>query len=131
LSLAVDVLFGMGKDETDFELEGGIVQTVSAAFRRIQMGVALHYNLDWKWWGLYAGPRLTFVIASRSLGEPLENWPTQTFSTLCPGLTLGAKLHLGSFDLFLEGRVHYLYHNVGEDTSLGYGGAYLGVAYRH
>jgi hypothetical protein len=130
MSLAIDVLMGGGSDETTVEMEG-YLQTIPADFFRLQVGAALHFRLDWTWFGLYAGPRLTFLIASRTLGEPMEHWPAQTFSTISPGITMGAALHLGDWDLFLEGRVHYLYYNIGDDASLGFGGAYLGVAYRH
>lgn len=130
MSLAVDLLMGGGSDETTVEMEG-YSQTIPADFFRLQVGAALHFRLDWTWFGLYAGPRLTFLIATRTLGEPMKHWPAQTFSTVSPGITLGAALHLGSFDLFVEGRVHYLYYNIGNDASLGFGGAYLGVAYRH
>jgi hypothetical protein len=131
MSIAFDVLMGFGDDTTEVELADGTVQSINASFFRLQIGAALHFRINWEWWGLYAGPRLTFIMTSRTLGKPLQNWPVQTFSTVSPGVAAGVALHLGQFDLFLEGRVHYLYYNIGEDASLGFGGAYFGVAYRH
>lgn len=131
LSLALDLMLAAGQDETVLEIEGGGSEQVPTDFFRFQLGVAVHYHLDWDWFGVYGGPRLTFLMASRSFGGVFENRPAQTFGTLSPGLTIGAVFHLGSFDIFAEGRIHYLYYNIDGDSSLGFGGGYLGVAYRH
>jgi caspase domain-containing protein len=131
VSIALDVLLGGGNDSTQVELDGGTSQRVDAKFFRAEIGVAMHFHLDWEWFGLYAGPRLSFLITSRRFGEPLERWPSQTFSTISPGISAGMAFHFGNIDLFLEGRVHYLYYNVEGSSSLGYGGAYLGIAYRY
>ncbi|HUU00721.1 MAG TPA: caspase family protein [Myxococcota bacterium] len=130
VSVALDVMFGGGHDATRVELENGTTQDVAADFFRAEVGAAMHFHLDWDWFGLYGGPRLSFLIASRQLGEPLLHWPTQTYSSLSPGISGGLVFHLGDFDLFLEGRIHYLYYNIGDNASLGYGGVYLGAAYR-
>ncbi len=131
LSLAVDFMLAGGKDDTEVELDSGLVQVVDTTFFRLQIGAGLYYHLDWSWFGLYGGPRLTLLMASRSFGEPLEHYPDQTFGTLSPGAALGSVFHIGNWDLFLEGRVNYLYYNIDGNSSIGYGGGYLGVAYRH
>ena len=132
LSWAFDLLFGAGNDSTRLDLDDGQSQQVSTQFFRFQIGTGLYYRIDWPWFGLYAGPRLTFLYATRSLGEPFNNYPQQTFGTLSPGFALGARLHWGRWHLFGEGRVNYLYYNLTqEDVSMGFGGLYLGVSYRH
>ncbi len=131
ISLGLDVLVGSGKDNTRIELGESESIEVGADFFRIEVGVGMNFNLYRDWYRLYAGPRLGFLIASRKLGKPLENWPTQTFSTLSPGVAAGVSVPIGSFEVFLEGRAHYLYYNIESNASLGYGGAYLGVAYRN
>jgi hypothetical protein len=131
LSLSFDFLLAGGTDETTLTLETGVTQTVAANFFRLQIGTGLYYHLDWSWFGLYAGPRLTLLMASRTFGEPLKHYPAQTFGTLSPGAALGLAFHIGHWDLFLEGRVNYVYYNIDGDASLGYGGGYVGVAYRH
>ncbi len=131
VSVALDVMFGGGHDATRVEMEDGTAQDVAADFFRVEIGAAMHFHLDWDWFGMYGGPRLSFLITSRQLGEPLMHWPAQTFSSLSPGISGGLVFHIGDFDLFLEGRVHYLYYNIGDNASLGYGGIYMGAAFRH
>lgn len=131
LTLSLDFLFAAGSDDTQVVLDSGIQQKVKAEFLRVQVGAGLYYRFDWSWFGLYMGPRLTLLMASRKFGKPLQNYEAQTFGTLSPGLALGAAFHMGNWDLFLEGRAYYLYYNVDGNSSLGYGGGYLGVAYRH
>jgi hypothetical protein len=131
LTLSMDLLVAAGSDDTRVELDTGVTEVVATQFFRLQIGAGLYYRLDWSWFGLYGGPRLTLLMASRTFGPPLENYGSQTFGTLSPGVALGLAFHLGSWDLFLEGRVHYVYYNIDQDASLGYGGGYLGVAYRH
>ncbi len=130
-SLALDLLLAAGRADTHIETDLGFTEDVETEFSRFLLGLSVNYHLDWRRIGLYAGPRLSFLMASRSFGEPFEGRPAQTFGTICPGMTAGAVIHLGDFDFFAEGRLHYLYYNMDEDASLGFGGVYLGLAYRH
>ncbi len=130
-SLTMDLMFAGGQDDTQVELDTGGQQVVPTSFFRFQLGAGLYYRLDWSWFGVYGGPRLVLLMASRQFGPPMENYEAQTFGSLSPGAAIGMALHLGNWDLFLEGRVNYLYYNVDTDISLGYGGGYFGVAYRH
>lgn len=131
LVLTFDLLLAAGEDETRVVLDTGVEQTVAADFLRFQLGAGLYYQIDWSWFGLYGGPRLVLLIASRDFGPPLQHYEAQSFGSLSPGVAAGLVFHIGSWDLLLEGRVNYLYYNVDGDASLGYGGGYLGVAYRH
>ncbi len=130
-SLTMDLMFAGGEDDTQVELDTGVMQTVPTSFFRLQVGAGVYYRLDWSWFGLYGGPRLVLLMASRKFGAPMENYEAQTFGSLSPGLAMGITLHLGSWDVFMEGRVNYLYYNIDTDASLGFGGGYFGVAYRH
>ncbi len=130
VSLTFDVLLGGGSNTTTVRLDNGFDQRVEAAFFRAEFGSGLHFHYQLGNFDLFAGPRLSFLLAVRSLGPPLELWPTQSFGTLSPGITAGCAYHLGDFDFFLESRVHYLYYNIGSNASMGYGGIYLGFSYR-
>lgn len=130
-ALAVDLLLGGGNSDTTLQLDNGTTQTVRASFFRAEIGAGLNYHYDWETFGVYAGPRITLLITSRQFSDPLNDWPSQTFGTVCPGLAVGAAVHLGDFDIYAELRAHYLFYNIDGNKSLGFGGAYIGAAYRH
>ncbi len=129
--LAVDLLLGGGTDDTTLKLDNGVTQKVRASFFRAEIGAGLNYHYDWEWIGIYAGPWITLLITSRKFSDPLNDWPSQSFGTVCPGVAVGTAVHLGDFDIYAEVRAHYLFYNIDGNQSLGFGGAYMGVAYRH
>lgn len=131
LGIALDLLLGGGKGDTTFVPDSGVSQAVRATFFRAEIGAGLNYHYDWERFGIYAGPRITFLITSREFDAPFNNYPSQSFGTVCPGLAVGAAVHLGDFDIYGEIRAHYLYYSVDGNQSLGFGGAYVGFAYRH
>ncbi|HOX44696.1 MAG TPA: caspase family protein [Myxococcota bacterium] len=130
LTLAVDFLAGFGQEDARIDLGAGLSARVGVSFQRYLLGLALLYRWDWPWLGVYLGPRLTFLVASRSFHAPYERLPAQSLTSLCPGAGAGLAVHLGPIDVLLEGRVHYLYYHLDGGQSMGFGGAYLGLAYR-
>ena len=95
--------------------------------------MGIQYRHQWPWLALYTGPHFTLFWARRTFGAAYQSWPAQTMGTFCPGWVAGTAIALGRFEVSLEARSHYLYYQssgASGSQSLGYGGAYLGVAYR-
>lgn len=80
-----------------------VPQTVTT----LSAGAGLVFFGDVGWFELYAGPHLAYLLLWRSLNTPgLDE--TQRFGAIMPGAVAGLSAPIGSFELSLESRVHYL-----------------------
>jgi len=114
--LNVDLLYGWTSGVLNTRFQSNLAYTYSL----ISFGAGLFYewNPQGKWVP-FTGVHLAVNVMSRTFtGTTL---PTQSFTTMSPGLSGGLKYRLSaSFGVLARARVHYLLYNVDETRSLGY-----------
>ncbi len=126
LAWGLDAAFGGGRGE----LRMPDVEPIAVEFVEVAGGAALwkDFHLG-RQLTLSGGVRVGFTWLHRSFAEA-EELPSQYFFTVTPGLTGGAAWRLGRrLSALARVRVSYLFYNVDENRSLGFGEAFLGVEY--
>jgi uncharacterized caspase-like protein len=126
LAWGIDVAAGGGS--SDLRLPG--VSPIPVRFAELGGGASL-----WRDVGLTDsltasfGARIAFLALWRTFpGHP--ELPNQNFFTLTPGIETAFSWRLGErFSAVVRGRLNYLFYNVDQNKSLGYGELAIGVDY--
>jgi hypothetical protein len=125
LAWGLDAAFGGGRGE----LRMAGVDPIPVQFAEVAGGAALWKDFHLGPVTLSAGGRVGFTWLQRSF-DAEDDLPSQYFFTVTPGLVGAAAWRLGGrLSAFARVRVSYLFYNVDEERSLGFGEGLLGVEY--
>ncbi len=124
--LSLDGMYGWttGVLNTTFQKD------VEYRYSVVSFGAGLFYEWNPEGrWVPFLGVHLAVNVMSRQF-TTLAVAPSQSFTTMSPGVTAGLKFRISSrFSVLARARVHYLLYNVDETRSLGYAEAGLLLDY--
>jgi hypothetical protein len=115
VGLGLDASYGWTSGAVGTEL----LPATPYAYRNILLGTTLVYEwLQGGRWVPFAGLHVALNLMSREFADP--SLPTQSFTTLTPGIAGGLKFRISKkVGLVARARLHYLLYNVDETRSLG------------
>jgi hypothetical protein len=98
-----------------------VLPSTTAPFHFSELGLGTSITVEWPHAVVtpFVGGRLAMLLLTRRFDD--DAFPPQFFSTLSPGVVVGATFHVTrDLGLAVRGRLHYLLYNVDENRSLGY-----------